>query len=113
MKKVLMFAAAMGLAAYVSAGTVNPTSNVLADTAGTANAIVLRDSAGGIDGQQLTNLSISGSRLASSAVSTTQLMIDFSNNKIVCVTTMKQLGFCSGAISSTANGYCSCSTSIP
>lgn len=112
MKKVLLAVAVLGLvASLVTAGTVNPTSNVLADTAATADTIVLRDSSGGIDGQQLTNLSISKARIASSAVSTTQLFIDLPQMRIACINTTKQLGFCNGSVN--AGGLCNCSATIP
>lgn len=94
------------LASIVLAGTVNPTSNVLADTAATADTIVLRDSSGNIDGAQLSAGSVVTAKLATSSVTTAKTYLDLKNDGVVCVTSTKRLGQCSSDV--VTGGTCTC-----
>ncbi len=91
------------------AAQVNPTSNVLGDTAGTAGTLVLRDTNGVVDAANLVqDGTILTAKLAANVVTTPKLLLtDQTQGAAACVTTKKSIGFCTGTVS--ASGTCPCS----
>ena len=104
--KKLLIGALMLLSGSAWATQVNPTSNVLADTASTAETIVLRDTNGVFDAASLQDGTVITAKLAESSVITAKLYLDLGASKVACITTNKVLGVCSGSIGAT--GGCNC-----
>lgn len=105
--RCLLAAVALGLWTVIAiqmdvkAGQVNPTSNVLADTAATANTIVLRDGNGELAAAVVTTAAI-----APATITTIKLNLDQPISGVACITTAKLLGTCSGSV---VSGKCNCS----
>jgi hypothetical protein len=100
--------ALVALAGSAMATTVNPTSNVLGDTAGTASTLVLRDTNGVVDASNLIqSATILTAHLNSSAVTTPKLFFaNLTAGRAVCVLTNGSLGMCKNTTQS--DGSCSC-----
>lgn len=107
MRKLYALIAAISLAGSVYAAQVNPTSNVLGDTAATANTLVYRNASGTFDAASLTDETVVTNKIATSSILTYSMYLDLPTAGILCVTTTKRLGTCqSGPINSVT---CSCS----
>ena len=104
MKYAAIAAALLAASTLVYAAQVNPTSNVLADTAATANTIVLRDSNGSLTP---ADSDITTAKIAAQAVITAKILLDLPSQSILCVTTKKTLGTCTTVSASAA--VCNCS----
>lgn len=110
MRKLLMglFGVAV-LAAAVKAAQVNPTSNVLGDTAKSASTLVYRNASGEVDAATLlANETIITAHIKSSSVITAHMYLDLPSVSVVCIKTNKTLGTCSSNII-VGTGACTCS----
>lgn len=100
---VVSLSVGLGLAAQV-----NPTSNVLGDTAKTASTLVYRNSSGEVDAAlMLANETIITAHIKTSSVITSHTYLDLVSTRALCVKTNKVMGQCSSAVQ--ADGTCTCS----
>ena len=108
MRKTVISLFVLGVvAAGLHAATVNPTSNVLGDTAGSADTLVLRNASGDVDANTLlANESIITAHIKTSSVITAHTHLDLPSAAALCVKTNKKIGYCSTAVE--ADGECTC-----
>ena len=103
--KIALAILALTLGAVAHSEQVNPTSNVLGDTAKTPGTLVLRSSSNGeFSAESLSEESITTQKIASGAVVTRKLYLDQPSSRIPCITTAKTLGNCSYLVAAT--GVC-------
>lgn len=117
-----LFILGITLAPFLAmAAQVNPMSNVLGDTAATANTLVYRDTNGVFDAASIQDATILTAKIANGSVTTPKINIDsittdkipfinegsVTSGKIVCIppgNTMR-LGVCS---TTSSQGLCTC-----
>src|SRR3990167_2044066 len=98
MKKYMLAVAALLVTVAAYAAQVNPTSNVLGDTAATGGTLVLRDTNGVFDAASLQDGTVITAKLGAGSVVTAKMLLDQPASKVLCVTTAKIIGTCSGSI---------------
>lgn len=119
MKKYLLAVAVLATGVLGYAAQVNPTSNVLGDTAGTAGTLVLRDSNGVVDAAnliqdatiataKLASDSVATAKIARTAVTTDKFWLDLPTSKIACISSSKKLGTCTTMPTGVADTGCTC-----
>lgn len=103
MKKMIAGLAVLSVFCSLAvAATVKPTSNVLGDTAATASTLVYRDTDGVFDAASLQDGTVVTAKLATNSVTTAKMLLDLSVGQVACITTKKQLGYCSNLTAGTA-----------
>src|SRR3990167_6269624 len=107
MKKYMLAVAALLVTVAAYAAQVNPTSNVLGDTAATGGTLVLRDANGVFDAASLEDATIITAKLNTSSVTTIKTYLDLAPDKILCVTSTKRIGQCTSDV--VGAGTCICS----
>lgn len=112
MRKLVLAVLALGIAGALYAAQVNPTSNVLGDTAGTAGTLVLRDSNGVVDADNLIqDATIATAKYENASITTQKLnfldIAALTSGKVVCIPpgNNRKLGVCSN---SPISGTCTC-----